>query len=376
MVLSDRKVSRRHLSLEWQEGRLRLADLQSTNGSSVNGVAVEVALLHGGEVIRAGDTSLAVEAHADAATPPLSTRRDFGRMLGASLAMRRLYPVFEGLARSDVPVLIEGATGTGKELLAEMLHELGPRTTGPFVVVEATGGDMTSLELVLFGATPRDARGNVGQQGAFAEAHTGTLLIDDVAELSPSLQTRLLRELDRRGAQRDVRLLVATRRDLDREVENGNFREDLFHRLAVGRVELPPLRQREEDVSLLADHFWRDIVRDDTPFPSDLVFYDGYDWPGNVRELKNLVTRRRVMGSPLVEMDPGLTPPSSDASIIERVVAQSLSFSEARERVVAEFERVFVTRTLERHGGNVTKAATTSGLARRYFHRLKARHVK
>jgi two-component system, NtrC family, response regulator HydG len=381
MVISDRKVSRHHLSIEYQDGRIRLSDLESTNGTNVNGVAVDTVFLEGGEVIRLGDTVLSVEVHAEAAKVSLPPQRSFGRIIGASTAMRRLYPVFERLAASDVPVLIEGETGTGKELLAETLHEMGPRKHLPFVTVELPAPNADLIEAALFGIEKATSGGVVVEKGVFEETQGGTVLIDDVAELPAAPQQRLVRVLERGEIVRvngkesvsvAVRVLAATRGDLDREVENGNFREDLFYRLAVGRVELPPLRRREGDVAFLAGHFWRGMERSGTSLPPDLIFALGHRWPGNVRELKNLITRRLVMGKggpPLPKEND-----SRGTLQLESLVADDPSFSEARARVIAEFERFFVKWTLERHGGNVTKAAASSGLARRYFHQLKSRY--
>jgi DNA-binding NtrC family response regulator len=380
LVLSDRKVSRHHVSLEYQGGRVRLTDLGSTNGTRVNGVAAESVLLEGGEVIQLGDDVLSLEMHADATKESLPTQRSFGRIHGASAAMRRLYPVFERLAASDVPVLIEGETGTGKELLAETLHEMGPRKHLPFVTVELPPANPAALEAALFGIETSTPTGPVVERGIFEEAQNGTVLIDDVAELPLLLQQRLVSVLERGEVVRVngrqpvpivARILAATRTDLDREVENGNFREDLFYRLAVARVELPPLRHREGDVALLADRFWRSMDRSGGSLPADLVFPIAHRWSGNVRELSNLVTRRLTTGKALVHTDLD----SADRMLeLERLVADDPSFSEARARVIAAFERFFVKRTLERHGGNVTKAAASSGMARRYFHELKSRH--
>ena len=365
LVLADRKVSRRHFAVECSGGKLRLSDLRSTNGTSVNGVGVEIALLGGGETIRVGDVTLDVEAHADTSSPRVPAVRGLGRLVGASLAMRRLYPAIERLAASDLTAVIEGETGTGKELLAEVIHETSRRRAGPFVVVDAQA----------FGA---DALGDV-LAGAFEEARGGTVFIDDVAEMPLPVQSRFYRMLERTmpsppraSSDVDVRLLVGTRRDLDREVEDGNFREDLFYRLSVCRLELPPLRSREDDVALLVEHFWRQLDPSGSSPPPDLHFDEKQPWPGNVRELKNLVTRRFVLGAPLLKVERRLEPAAPEA-ILESIVENDLSFPEAKERALAAFERLYVTRLLERHRGDVAKAAAVSGLARRYFHKLKAR---
>ena len=270
LVLTDREVSRRHLSLELEDRRVRVSDSGSTNGTTVQGVAVVTALLAGGETIHVGSTAMRLDARSEAA-PSLPLATGFGRVLGASTEMRRIYPLCARLAATDVPVVIEGETGTGKEVLAEALHEQGPRAGGPFVVFDCTAVPPNLVESELFGHERGAFTGAVAtRKGVFEQAHGGTLLIDEIGDLDLALQPKLLRALERsRGPARrgrpgpsavDVRVLAATRRDLDREVQAGRFRDDLFHRLAVARVELPPLRAPRRATSrVLARHFWREL---------------------------------------------------------------------------------------------------------------------
>ena len=298
----------------------------------------------------------------------------FHRVLGVSTVMRRLFPLFARAAASHEPVLLEGETGTGKELLAESLHEMGPRAQAPFVVVDCATLSLRDADLVLFGRP--------GIKGAFEEAHGGTLVLDEVAELGLEVQALLLGVLARReirvpgeGSARkvDVRVVATSRRDVDRDVQEQRFRADLLFRLAVLRIELPPLRARRDDVSFLAEHFYR-AQGGEGPFPTDLAtgLSMPSDWPGNVRELENLVARRLALG----ELRTSLRGTERGASLvdpIDAVLAQDLSFPEARERVVAEFERRYLERVLGAHGGNVARAAAASGIARRYFQIIKAR---
>jgi two-component system response regulator HydG len=389
--LSDRHVSRRHVSIEPTPQGLRVTDLESTNGTFVNGLTVFDARLSGGETIRIGETVLFVEPAAQtvAAPAPAPTAMRFGRLVGASPQMRRLYPLCERLAASEVPVVIEGETGTGKELLAESIHEEGPRANGPFVVFDCTTVPPNLLESALFGHERGAFTGAVTQRrGVFEVAHGGTLLIDEIGELDVALQSKLLRAIERGEVQRvggsgfmkvDVRLLAATRRDLDREVQAGRFRDDLFYRLAVARLELPALRRRTGDVAVLTRWFWQQLGGSADVPPDVLLRFEEYTWPGNVRELHNAVARRVALGE-LASGEPlgaGLAPRDGAApaghDTIGDVVAMDLPLVTARQRVVDEFERRYIERVLSRHGGNVVRAAAASGIARRYFYVLKAK---
>jgi DNA-binding NtrC family response regulator len=392
--LQDVHVSRRHAAFEIESGRLRIVDLGSKNGTVVDGVACVDAFLSGGEAVRIGDSVLRV-TRSETAEGPRSTEMRYGRMVGGSDEIRRLYPLCERLAASTVPVLIEGETGTGKEQLAEALHEEGPRAAGPFVVFDCTAVPPNLLESVLFGHEKGAFTGATStRRGVFEQAHGGTLLVDEVGDLELSLQPKLLRALERGEVQRvgsdrwlrvDVRVLAATRRDLDREVQEGRFRDDLFFRIAVTRIEIPPLRRRRSDIALLARHFWRKLGGRERPFPEALIpRLEAYDWPGNVRELRNAIARRLALGelaSIAMDRDAGTdesVPPPPDPSRapdwIDQVVVRDLPFPRARAEVVEEFERRYIAHVLERHGGNVAQAAAASGIARRYFRLIRSRH--
>ena len=403
LPLRDREVSRRHLGLTVELGstgrasadaataevRLRLEDLGSKNGTRVNGVTVVEALLEGGERIDIGGTTIAVQRSERATDIPLSTASSFGRIVGESPAMRRLYPLCERLASASVPVVIEGETGTGKEVLAESLHEMGPRAGGPFAVFDCTAVPPNLVESALFGHERGSFTGATeARRGVFEEAHGGTLLIDEIGDLDIELQAKLLRALERSEIRRiggkawirvDVRVLAATRRNLDQEVAAGRFRDDLFYRLAVARIELPPLRHRAGDVALLARTFWSRMATAGEPIPEDFVDrLASYAWPGNVRELHNAVARRVALGDlgDMAAIGLGAGAPSSQAAgsdPIGAILAENLPFPRAREKLVEAFERRYVEDVLRRHGGNVARAAAASGIARRYFQILQAR---
>jgi DNA-binding NtrC family response regulator len=388
--LMDRGVSRRHAALEFGEPGLRFTDLGSTNGSFIGGVRVVEARLFGGETIRVGDTTLQIQVAARSDAVQLSPRNHFGRVHGASVAMRRLYPVFDKLANSRIPVLIEGETGTGKEVLAEALHEEGPLSKLPFVVFDCTAVPPSLVESELFGHEKGAFTGAVAKRrGVFELAHGGTLLIDEIGDLDISLQPKLLRVLERSEVRRvggdrpipvDVRILAATRRDLDREVQEGRFRDDLFHRLVVGRVELPPLRERRGDVEPLARHFWQQAGGDAADFPAEeLARWQDAPWPGNIRELRNAVARRLAMGAAVQSFQSQDADADDDdgASLsLDEVLTRDLPLAEVRRIVNERLERAYVERMLDKHDGVVTRAAEASGIARRHFQRIRARARK
>jgi DNA-binding NtrC family response regulator len=386
--LGDRQVSRRHARLEPAGRRLRVTDLDSTNGSFVDGVAVVEAFLLGGEVLRLGSTAVAVR-RVPGPAQARARASSFGKVLGESAAMRRLYPLLERVAASDVPVVIEGETGTGKEVVAEAVHAAGPRAAGPYVVFDCTAVPPNLVESELFGHERGAFTGAfAARKGVFEQAHRGTLLIDEIGDLDPSLQPKLLRALERSevrriGAQQwiqvDVRVLAATRRDLDHEVQAGRFRDDLFHRLTVGRVELPPLRRRRGDVALLARHFWSELGGGTRRLPRQLLLrWEDYSWPGNVRELRNAVARQLSLGDTAP-----VSPEEDDAAaeaersateadgLVTRILSERLPLPMARLALVTEFERLYIAQVLAEHGGNVPKAAEASGIARRYFQLLR-----
>jgi DNA-binding NtrC family response regulator len=405
--LVDPAVSRRHLALEIDRGRLRVTDLGSTNGTRLDGAEVLDAYARGGETVRIGSTSLRVERVAPAETPAATTTTGtaarFARLIGASAAMRKLYPLCERLASSQVPVIIEGDTGTGKEALAEALHEAGPRAAAPFVVFDCTTVAANLVESELFGHERGAFTGaTAARKGMFELAEGGTLLIDEIGDLDLSLQAKLLRAVERSEIRRvggsrpvrcDVRLLAATRRDLEREVQAGRFRDDLFHRLAVARVELPPLRKRPDDVPLLAAHFWEALGGPGGGPPRELVeAWVVRAWPGNVRELRNAVARRIALGDldvpAVVRGDAGsaggagpaaapATPTEDEGGLeISDVLARDMPFPKARRAVLDSFVRRYVARALAASGGNVAAAAAASGIARRYFQLLRDRQDK
>ncbi len=382
--LTDSTVSRRHAAFEPAgAGAYRLADLGSTNGTIVDRTRIVEVYVHGGETVRFGSSVVRLETGLPPIDPePLPSAVRFGRTIGASVAMRRLYPLCERLAASRIPAIIEGETGTGKEVLAESLHEVGG-SKGPFVVFDCTTVSASLVEAELFGHERGAFTGAVASRpGVFEEADGGTLLIDEIGDLDLALQAKLLRLIDRSELRRvggqktirvDVRVLAATRRDLDKEVAAGRFRDDLFHRLAVARIELPPLRERHGDVGLLARHFVAEMGG--APEIAALVkerFAD-YTWPGNARELRNLIARYVALGTDAEVPMSSPPSPNDGRDWLDALVAKGLPFAIAKRQTLDEFQRRYVLATLARHNGSVAQAAKASGLALRYFRLVKAR---
>lgn len=385
--LTDRRVSRRHLAVEVTREGLRITDLGSSNGTFVGRVRVTDVFLKPGDRVALGATTLevGVATPTHRTPPPVSRAHHFGRLVGASPAMQLIYPLCERLAMTNLPVLIEGETGTGKEVLAEAIHEQGPRASGPFVVFDCTAVPPSLIESELFGHVRGAFTGAVASRaGVFEQAHGGTLLIDEIGDLDRALQPKLLRALERSEVRRvgsdkvttvNVRVLSATRRDLDRQVQEGTFRDDLFHRLAGARVELPPLRRREGDVRVLLEHFMTALGASVANVPYDqMLRWESAPWPGNVRELRHAAASWVALGD---MAPPSRSPVRNDSpevwssDFFEQLLGMPIGL--ARRRLLDSFERAYVGRVLAQHGGSVEDAAAASGIARRQFFRLKAK---
>ena len=384
LPLTDPKVSRRHAQITHDGAYLRLRDTGSTNGTYLNGGRVVEALLRDGDRVRLGDTLVGISVTASRESAPASTRTRFGRVLGASPAMRRMFARCDQVAATDIPVLVEGETGTGKELVAEAIHEASARAQKPFVVLDCTTVSPQLLEASLFGHERGAFTGaQESRAGVFEVADGGTLLIDEIGDLDIGLQAKLLRAVERKEVQRigstkwikiDIRLISATRRDLEAEIQAGRFRDDLYYRLAVARVSVPPLRARDGDVELLASSFWSKLSGGNIPFPRDFLSrWQSYRWPGNVRELANAVQRRFALGQTDMFTDDDAPGIELGASVARSLIDQGVPYSIARRRVLDEFERLFVEVALEKSGGSVAKAAAAYGIARRHFTRIKSR---
>jgi DNA-binding NtrC family response regulator len=316
--------------------------------------------------------------------PPLEAQC-FGKLLGWDPEMRKMFRLLSDVAPSETTVLIEGETGTGKELLAEQMHEHSARREGPFVVFDCGAVPRELIESHLFGHVRGAFTGAINDhRGVFSEADGGTLFLDEIGELAPEMQPALLRALDRRmirplggGAyqQVDVRIIAATNRNLRAEVAARRFREDLYYRLAVVRIAVPPLRQRPDDIPLLTEHFLRRYAgpRRARLTPASLNRLQRHRWPGNVRELKNVIERACLIGRGDV-IDVGDLH-EEELEEHTRVVqpeapALDLPYKAAKAKLLEGFERDYFKALVDRHGGNVSAAARTAKIDRKHLRDL------
>jgi len=310
----------------------------------------------------------------------------FEELVGASPAMQEVFRVVQQVAEADATVLLRGETGTGKELVARALHRRSARRERPFVAVNCTAVPRELMESEFFGHEKGAFTGAASRrQGRFQQADGGTLFLDEVGDLDLSIQAKLLRALQERevtrvGAEKiervDVRVVAATNRDLEASVKEGQFRDDLYYRLNVIPVRLPPLRERPGDVAPLVDHFVRSFAERlgrpvPMPAPEVLAAAAGYPWPGNVRELRNLCERAALMGWDAVA--PLLGKPAGEPAALATPAEFSLPLLDARARLVERFEREYLTRLLKQHRGKVGEVARAAGIAERnLYEKLKA----
>jgi DNA-binding NtrC family response regulator len=387
LVLTDGAVSRFHCELVIDGGRVHVRDLGSRNGTTVDGVGVIDAVLHAGALLGVGRTQIRFDPGGDHVRIPLSAGERFGVMVGRSTPMRAVFALLERAAASDATVLLTGETGTGKEAAAESLHLSSPRRDGPFIVIDCGAIPPNLLEAELFGHEKGAFTGAASARaGAFEAAGGGTIFLDEIGELALDLQPKLLRALERHEVKRiganehvtvDVRIIAATHRDLRAEVNARRFRADLYYRLAVVEVSLPPLRERPDDLPLVVEHLLAQASpaqRSELTASSFLAHLAAHRWPGNVRELRNYLDRCLALGvdlapSPSVEGaaagEPSTAPAGVDASVPLR---------EAREAATRRFERAYLDDLLRHHGDNLAAAARVAGVDRAHLYRLLWKH--
>jgi two-component system response regulator GlrR len=374
LVLEDPAVSRHHFALTASSAGFELRDLGSTNGTFVGGLRIKAAYLHAPASITAGRTVIGFEPVAETIRQALSPEERYGAALGSSPTMRRIFALLPRIAAVDTPVLVEGEAGTGKSLLAEALHAASARRAGALVAIDCSAIAPGSIERALFGDAAA-AGACAGPPGALEAGRGGTVVLDEVGELPLDVQSRLLRALEDRAIRRplrdpiaiDVRVIATTRRDLRREVNRGGFRSDLYYRLHTLRVRLPPLRERRDDVRLLAAHFYEQLTgRPATEAPAALLSaLARHDWPGNLRELRGAVERAVTIGEPAPSDPPGAAPGTFDPGV---------PFRAAKERHLARWERDYLRELLALAGGNVARAARLARMDRTHLRELIDRH--
>jgi two-component system response regulator GlrR len=394
VCLGDPTVSRVHAAIDLRRDGAWLRDLGSLNGTFVQGIQVEAARVPHLARIRVGETQL-VLSHVDLSEEvesDLWIEPSFFELVGGSRVMRRLYSRLARVGPSNASVLIGGETGTGKELVARSLHLASPRARRPFVVVDCAALPDQLLDVELFGHAKGAYTGaNGARAGAIECADGGTVFLDEVGELPRAMQPKLLRVLEARTVRRlgenehrpvDVRFISATHRDLPAMVASGEFREDLYFRLGVIPVVVPPLRDRLDDIEVLTNHFRKGLA------PLSRLLIERLArrrWAGNVRELRNFVDRLDALGA-----DDALEPESCDdpspgeptprrryqtAPSLELSAVEALGpYRDFRELWLGRIERHYVAKMLERHGGNVAATAREADLDRTYLHRLIRKH--
>jgi transcriptional regulator with GAF, ATPase, and Fis domain len=406
VVLEDKTISRFHCRIAREGSAWRLTDAGSRNGTRLDGVKVLVAEVDSEALLVLGDSALRVKPVSRGHVSRIAATAQFGGLIGSSAVMQRLFGVLERVAASEIDVLVHGESGTGKELVATELVQRGSRADGPVVVVDCGSISPTLVESELFGHIRGAFTGaDRDREGAFEAADGGTLFLDEIGELPLELQPKLLRALEAREVRRvgqtrmkrvDVRVIAATNRDLEREVNRGRFREDLYYRLAKVSVRVPPLRDRVEDIPLLVRSFLASLgPRDASRLFSAPVLEEMqlHDWPGNVRELKNYVERSivlddvpppsrrsgtiRAFNPSQEEIDSG----NADARLELRETdaprssdANDVPFRIAKEAAIATFEKSYLGPLIERCNGNVSQAARAAKMDRMYLHQLAQKY--
>jgi transcriptional regulator with GAF, ATPase, and Fis domain len=382
VLVSDATVSKLHADVEPREDGIWIRDLGSRNGTYIEGILVREGAVPEGGGVRVGSTLLTMLREPEAKDIELWPEDHFGKMIGRSTAMRELFATLARVAPTDSSVLIQGETGTGKELVASALHDASRRTAGPFVVVDCAALPENLLESELFGHARGAFTGaDTAREGAIESADGGTVFLDEIGEIPLAVQPKLLRVLEARTVRRvgetqhrkvDVRFVAATHRNLREMVNAGSFREDLYFRLSVLPVVVPPLRERIEDIPMLVEAF---LATQGGAWPEGTQLADltKRSWLGNVRELRTFVERALIFGpQKALTMTGARAPAKDDPGEVPAMLDSPLR--EAREVWMDRFERAYVSRLLERHGRNVAAAAQAASVHRTYLYRLIEKH--
>ncbi len=377
--LTDSTVSGQHLRVEVTPQGLAVTDLDSRNGTYYLDSKLERAVLSPGAVVKIGRSRIALASRQRPASKAYSHRDAYGALYGSSPAMRQLYASLEQLEAVEYTTLLLGETGVGKDLVAREIHRHSKRKDGPFEVSDCASLSATLIESELFGHAQGAFTGAKGSYaGAFERAHGGTIFLDEIGELPLDLQPKLLRVLETKTVRRvgsgetknvDVRVIAATNRDLAQEAREGKFRKDLFFRLNLATIHIPPLRVRREDIPQLVRAVLVELGHTDLALSPATVelFTTGYDWPGNVRELRNAVARALAFGPP-EELAAASSGGAGSGMNVEA------PFQEEKKRAIDAFERDYLTEKLRRADNNIAQAARDSNVERTQFKRLLRKH--
>jgi DNA-binding NtrC family response regulator len=422
VIVRDDTVSRHHCRIVQEDTGYVLVDQRSTNGTFINNVRIREGYLKPGCTIRLGQTEIKFNAREESVDIVPSSKDRCGELIGRNEKMREIYAILEKIAPTATTVVIEGETGTGKEVVAQTIHKLSPRGKSSLIVFDCGAVPPNLIESELFGHEKGSFTGAVmTRQGLFEMADGGTLFLDELGELPLDLQPKLLRALEQREVRRvgsskpikvDVRIIAATNRNLEDEVRGGRFRQDLFYRLSVVRLMLPSLRERPDDIPLLVSHFLKLHTFNKGPDGTQRVrgvsqdaidALAAYQWPGNVRELVNVIERAvsfcdggTITGEDLPEHIRDVQPApraggraATAQPIIEggnaRVAAEpprppdelingNVPFKDAKERWVSSFERDYIISLLKLHNGNISHAAREADIDRKYFRKLMKKY--
>jgi DNA-binding NtrC family response regulator len=401
LALTDPLVSRHHCEIQLRDRGYLVLDQESTNGTFFRGARIREALLQPGAQFRIGASTLRIERGKETSSV-IRGKGDFGRrLIGTSPAMQEVYGILSAVAPTDATVVLRGETGTGKELVAEEIHRQSYRRDNRLVIVDCGSIPESLIESELFGHRRGAFTGAVSDRdGAFVRAAGGTILLDEIAELPLEMQTRLLRVLDTRTVRRvgddqersvDVRVIAATHRDLPALVEAGRFRQDLYFRLSVVSIFLPPLRERREDIPSLARRFlWQAGCPDPDGVlrPEVVQLLTTREWPGNVRELRNVIERATVFGGASqigLEEHTDDTPAAEDVAPLgsgpTEWIADGMpsgfldqTYKRAKEQILGHFEVLYLEHLISRHGMNISRIAADARLDRHHLRILLRKH--
>jgi DNA-binding NtrC family response regulator len=384
VVIPDATVSRSHCVIVRDGDAYLVRDLGSTNGTFLEDERIKEAFLRPGSRLRVGEVLLRFQPVAEVVEVVPSGRDRLGALVGRGAPMREFFTLLERIAPTDATVLLSGETGTGKGAAARTIHDLSARRERPFVTIDCGAVSRSLIESELFGHERGAFTGAThARKGALELSSGGTLFIDELDDLPMELQPKLLRALEEREIQRlgasqairlDVRVIAATKKDLRTEIAAGRFREDLYFRLSVVIMPLPPLRERREDLGLLVDHFlgqsgsWERLPK------ASRDRLQAHTWPGNVRELRNVIERASYVGG-LASLDPSVLRVDRTTDDAERLLCDySRPFKEAKNELIERFEREYLRRLLDRTGGNMARAAREAGIDRKYMYLLMKKH--